>query len=215
MKPRSFTHRHLALGLLALAGLLPFAPRAHAQADYTASRPAELFAFGGYTHVSPDYGPDGVNNTGLVFGADYARSFGWRFVPALEVRANINSGQVVTEHTYLVGLRAAVNFHQRYHPYANFLIGPGYITYPEYIPPTHITVSDEGLVYSYGAGIDVDIVHDFLFKADFQLQSWNLGTNGYTNPQGGNFTLSPTALTIGVSYRIPFKPWTSHGYETQ
>lgn len=210
MKLRLISPR-LFVALLPLAALALPPSRAAAQAEYTAARPAELLVFGGYTHVQPDYGT--TNNNGVVFGADYLRSFGWLVVPGLEFRANINSGKTVSQHTYTVGLRGGVNFHQRYHFYGDFLVGPGYTHYPIFVNGSYQEVPDGGRVFSIGGGADIDLTDNFLFKADFQVQEWNLGPNSNTNPNGSDFTLSPTALTLGISYRIPFKPWVSHRYE--
>lgn len=200
----------LFIAVLLTLAALP-ASRAFAQADYTAARPAELLVFGGYTHVNPDYGP--TNNNGVVFGVDYLHSFGWLITPGLEFRANINNGANVSQHTYTVGLRAGADYRRRFHFYGDFLIGPGFTRYPIYTDGVREIVPDGGRVYSLGGGADIDLTDNFLFKADFQVQEWNLGPNSATNPDGGDFTLSPTALTLGVSYRIPFKPWVSHKYE--
>jgi len=174
---------------------------ARAQADYTLHRPADLLVFGGYGYTKPDF--DTPHNNGFTFGADYDRSFGWRVVPGLELRGNLNTGQFSTEQSFLVGPRAHVNVAGRFHPYGYFLAGAGVITYPEYGSPVH----DGGRVFSAGGGVDVDVAHNFMFRADFQYEGWNMGKNSYTKPNGEDFTITPSTVTVGVTYRIPFKRW--------
>jgi hypothetical protein len=92
-------------------------------------------------------------------------------------------------------------FHQRLHPYVNFLIGEGYIVFNHPFIPGY--TQDNSVIKALGAGIDVDVYRNFLVKGDFQNQLWNFGNN---------FTLSSKAWTLGVAYRIPFKPHLSQQY---
>jgi opacity protein-like surface antigen len=199
------------LGLGFVLGSIGFTGSAKAQANFTAQRPADITVFGGYGHTTPDY--DAGHDNGVTLGAEYNRSFGWRVIPGLEVRANLNSGPAVTENSYVFGPRAHMNFH-RFHPYADFLVGLGRATYPEYFLNGVAQVQDTGLVYTYGGGVDYDLVKGFALRADYQGSSWNLGKNLVAKPDGSNFTLSPTTVTIGVSYRIPFKNWTGQKHES-
>jgi opacity protein-like surface antigen len=169
-----------------------------AQATSTASRSLDLAAFGGYTGARPDYGP--YHDQGMGFGIDVTRYFHLPIVPSLEGRGNFLSGTAVSQKTFLVGLRAEYPLGHRLHPYANFLVGAGTMHF-KFIPGY---TSDNSTVYSYGGGIDVDIVHNIQLKVDGQYQSWNLGKSG-GNPNGP-FTLTPEVLLFGVEYHIPFRP---------
>lgn len=201
MRIRQLQHRFTILGL-ALCFLFPALRPARAQRIYAAQKGADIFVFGGYTYDKPDYGPDYVTNNGVSLGADFTRYFGWKISPSLELRYTNVSGPVVKESTISGGFRGLVDLKQRFHPYIDILGGAGTITYVQ--PPIPGYPPDHGFVLSYGAGVDIDIYRTFQLKADFQQQSWNLGQNYVTVPSGANYTLSPIAITLGVSYRIPF-----------
>ena len=64
-------------------------------------------------------------------------------------------------------------------------MGLGKISYPEF----DTTIHDTGLVYSFGGGVDIDVAHNLMFKADYQSASWNMGVNSYTKPEGGDFII--------------------------
>ncbi|WP_263371724.1 hypothetical protein [Granulicella cerasi] len=187
---------------LALTAALTAAPTLRAQAVYTAEKGANIFVFGGYNYVKPDFGPDSYHNNGVMFGADYTRYFGWRIAPSIELRYQTSSGQVVKESTISGGLKFGADFHQRYHPYVDFLAGLGTLHYV--VPPVPGYPDDHALAYTFGGGLDIDVYNNFALKLDVQSQSWNLGENLTIKPQGGDFTLSPFVATIGVTYRIPF-----------
>ena len=205
MRLRSLVH--LLVLCLPGAGALDLTHTAQAQAEMTAQRPADLQAFVSYGVTLPDYARTS-HSFGLTAGAHYDRSFGSRFIPGLELRASSNSGSVITEHAYLFGPRVHTELRRRYHPYADFLVGAGSLKHLE----DGTMVPDGGFVYDVGLGMDIDLVHNVMFKEDFQLQSWNLGPNSYTNPNGGDFKISPMVLTFGVSYRIPFRQWTDQAH---
>lgn len=162
---------------------------ASAQAGRTASKSADIAVFGGLQAADPAYGPDRVR--GGMFGADYTHYFHIPVEPSLEFRANFIGGTYVSEHSYLVGVRAAAPF-RIFKPYADFLVGPGYIHFPLNVGYTH----DDSKVYSYGGGIDVAVTRSFAVKFDIQGQRWNTGEFRYT----------PTLGTVGINYTIPFRP---------
>jgi hypothetical protein len=179
--------------------LLP-APHLHAQNIPTEYKTADVTAFLGYADTNTDYSVQ--HDTGLVFGVDYTRYFRFPVIPSIEARAMLLNGPVVDQHTYLVGPRFQMDFLQRrLHPYVNLLIGEGYMYY--HFPPSPGYTQDNSIIEALGAGIDVDVYRNFLIKGDFQNQLWNFGDN---------FTLSSKSVTIGVAYRIPFKPHLSQQY---
>jgi hypothetical protein len=85
-----------------------------------------------------------------------------------------------------------------------FLISSGHINYHFKNPPIMSNgkpyLSDSSVVYGYGGGLDYDITERFSARGEFQAESWSLG--GYTP-----ITLAPTMWSLGVVYRIPFKPY--------
>ena len=173
----------------------------HAQYAPTESKGMDISAFAGYTYLSPDFGP--THNQGISAGVNITRYFRLPIAPSLELRATDASGSTVTERTVLAGLRAQSDFHA-FHPYIDFLAGVGSIVYAvDPIPGYH---EDRGFADSIGGGVDIDLIRHFQAKIDFQHQSWNMGKNSVLVPQGGNYTLSPNAITIGIAYRIPFRP---------
>jgi hypothetical protein len=195
MKPvarnsRFLQYLPLSLACCALATLS--SPKCQAQARQTATKSADIGVFGGFTYADPTYGPDNVS--GGMFGADFTRYVHLPVEPSLEFRANFISGTYVGQHEYLVGLRAAAPF-RTIKPYADFLVGPGYI----HFPLNYGYTDDNSIVYNYGGGVDVRVTHSFALKLDVQGQHWNTGTLIYR----------PVLGTVGVQYTIPFRPHVS------
>ncbi len=177
----------VALLLSALA-----APHTHAQAHPTASKNMDISAFGGIINDNPDYGPQ--RNTGIAFGASVTRYFGWRVAPSLEARYTRTTGTYINERALMGGLRIQTDFH-RFHPYADFLGGVATIHFD--VPPSPGYTDDHAPVYAYGGGVDIDIVRRFQLKVDYQAETMSFDRN---------FSIAPRPLTIGVVYRIPFRP---------
>ena len=182
--------RHLRPTLLfaALCAASFACPRSHAQASRTASKTADIAVFGGYQIADPAYGPD--HASGGMFGAEFTRYFHLPIEPSLEFRANFNSNTYVSEHTYLVGFRAALPL-RLFKPYADFLVGPGNI----HFPLNFGYLGDNSTVYNYGGGVDIPVLRHFALKLDVQGQHWNTGA----------FTYPPTIGTVGIVYTIPFR----------
>ena len=188
----------ITLSLFVLAALS--AAPARAQRDSSASKSAEISAFGGFTNLNSDYGS---RNNGITLGADYTRFFHFPVAPSFEVRANRTSGIGLTEESVLFGLRLEAPFRQRFHPYATVLYGGTKIIFKT--PPSPTYTYDQSSATSIGGGIDVDVTRNFRAKFDYQQQFENFGPNG-TQPNDADFTLTPAGFTVGVVYRIPFKP---------
>ena len=202
-----FSPRVAAFFAFPILFLTALSSNSHAQQLPNEYKRADIFAFTGFASTNPDYGPR--RDTGALIGVDYTR-YVLRppFAPSLELRANFLSGPIVNEHSYLIGPRIRANL-GRYHPYGNFLIGLGQLNYAPSAEPLPGYTHDSGRVFSTGGGIDIDIYRNFQLKADIQHQSWNLGINTVVVPDGRAFTLSPTPITLGISYRIPFRPYIS------
>lgn len=166
-----------------------------AQATPVAVRKAEISAFAAFTRVTPDYGP--FSNKGFTFGVDYLRPVRWFLKPSLEFRGTFTPGETVGERTLGGGLRVEHPV-WRIHPYADFLVSAGTITFthPSIDSRGRLYKSDDSIVYTYGGGLDYDLTRRWAAKIDYQGEHWNLGSAAQT--------LTPQVLTIGVVYRIPF-----------
>ena len=179
---------------------LALSPSVAAQSLSTASKSAEISAFGAYTGGTPDYGPYTLK--GFSAGADFTVFPHFVLKPALEIRGNVLSASAVTEKTVLFGPRAQIDWRGRFHPYADFLIGGGEVLFHPDPDPGY--TGDRSKVYSYGGGIYIDIAYHLAAKFDFQQQSWNLGPNTDA-ASSNNFTLAPRTILIGVTYTVPFR----------
>jgi opacity protein-like surface antigen len=183
---------------LPLACLLAFASptRSSAQAGYTASRAAGISAFGGYINGNPEYGS--ARDSGEAIGADFTKYLRLPITVSLEGRFNFLSGTYVSEHTKLVGFTVGSESLKRFHmhPYADFLIGDGTIKFNT--TATGYT-SDDSTVYDFGGGLDIDLVHNFQLRGDYQYQHWKLGQA--TAP------FTPNLFLIGVNYQFHFRDY--------
>jgi hypothetical protein len=193
---------------VAIAALLALAPsRASAQEFPTASKDMDISAFGGYENLDPSY-YSAPRDSGLLLGADLTRYIGhWPVAPSVELRANFAGGPTVNEHSYLFGLRAQGHVFRRYYPYADVLVGLGSIYYNHPTIPGY--THDNSIVFSFGGGVDIDLIHNFQAKLDIQGQHWNLGTGNDSD------ILTPSVISIGLAYRIPFKPHFAQKYNHQ
>ena len=99
-----------------------------ARASATATQQLSLSAFGGgtgtYTNLL------GGRNLGITAGADLAFMTFHRYRPVLELRGTvpIHGGQIDSQKSFLGGLAVEREF-GRVHPYVDFLVGRGQITY--------------------------------------------------------------------------------------
>lgn len=179
----------------ALTSLLILAPeQMNAQATAARSREAGISGFVAYTRLAPDYGASG---NGVTVGGDYMRLYKY-LSPAVEVRFNYGSGPAVSERTFGGGLRVEHQF-SYFHPYADFLVSAGTITFAS---KNYIGSKPDGtnnsVVYSYGGGVDYDFADQWAVRVDYQQENWNLGGTP-------NLTLAPRALSFGVLYRFRFR----------
>jgi hypothetical protein len=176
-----------------------------AQAIATASKSAEISAFGGYMPSHTDYGPHTLK--GFAAGADFTVFPHFPVAPSLEVRGQYGSGQDVTEKAVMAGVRVQKDFRFRYHPYVDFLIGIGQLTY--HLDPYPNYSQDTSKALSYGGGINIDVSHHLAAKFDIQAQNWNFGKNGALQPNG-DYTLTPYTALVGVTYTVPFRTLNRH-----
>ena len=183
----------LRLALLAsVLCLLSLAPnQMNAQATAARSREAGLAAFGTYSRVTTDYY---VPGNGFTVGGDYTRFYKW-LSPAVEARFKYGSNKAVTERTIGGGIRVE---HQisYFHPYADFLISSGTITFAgkNYIGANG-TGTNGSIVYSAGGGVDYDFADLWSIRVDYQHENWNVNKSPVV-------TLTPNALSFGLLYRF-------------
>lgn len=186
-----------------LASALFAAPRVQAQTYSTASKRADITVFGMYTNNNPDYGQR--RNNGLTLGGDYTRYYRWRVQPSLEVRAGSDNGEIIDQKTVLAGLRLKMDIKQRFHPYGDFLVGGSWIHF--LLPPAPNYTHDQGFTRSYGGGVEMDVWRNWGAKIDYQ------GEHTVYSDQFSPIHLTPSKISGGVVYRIPFRNHLSHGYE--
>jgi opacity protein-like surface antigen len=189
------------LAMLALSAAFPFITQnAHAQAAPTATQALRLSAFGGATGTYTNF--LGGKNGSLTLGADLTFLATPYVKPSFELRgtAPLDSGHLDGQFNLLLGPRVEYPFH-RLHPYVDFLIGRGLISYKNGGFPYNgfLYLSSSSFVYSTGLGLDYDLTDRWGLKADFQYQHWH--TPFYTFD-----SIHPKATTFGVVYRFDFTP---------
>jgi hypothetical protein len=172
----------------------------YAQSLPTATKTAEINAFGGYTASSPDF--NNFAKEGLLLGGNFTIYPFRYFDPSLEIRFTYARSSSISEHSFLVGPRIQKDY-GKLHPYADFLFGDGRIAYHPVLVPKD--PSDGGLALSFGGGLEYDIVHHISLKVDVQEQSFNLGQNFVFKPDGSAYTLTPRTYSVGATYHFPFR----------
>jgi hypothetical protein len=197
--------RIVVLSTVVFAVFLAGDASSKAQAIPSASKSAEISAFGGYMPSRMDYGPHSLK--GFAGGVDFTVFPRFPVAPSIEVRGTYGSNLDATEKTIMVGIRVQRDWRDRYHFYVDGLIGLGQITfhpdpYPDYS-------ADQSKALAFGGGINIDVSHHFAAKFDIQEQHWNLGENEFSGPNT-NFTLHPTQALVGVTYTIPFRVLKRH-----
>jgi opacity protein-like surface antigen len=189
---RSFAAFCVSLGAFAFSSVTAM----QAQAITGASKAAEITAFGGFTHIDPDYGP--TKDNGFTLGASYIFYPGyWPVAPAVELRYMSVSGSTANEHAIMIGadIRSRKVFlHDRLTPYIDVLFGQGTIVFAAAPFPGY--TQDTGNAFALGGGVDYYIAHDVSLKVDYQYPYWSFDKNFHLNPAG---------FTIGASYKIPFR----------
>jgi hypothetical protein len=171
---------------------------AAAQALATASRSfaATPFAQGTYI-MQPGYSQSA--NLGFAAGLDITPpiAFG-AFLPSVEMRITGDSGSVAREYTYTPGIKVATVIHG-IRPYATVLggIGTVYFVHPSIPGHKGLYAHDSSPILSVGGGAELDISRSWQLRLDYTRQFWTLKQDFVAN-----LPLGPSALSIGVSYRI-------------
>lgn len=179
------------LATITVAAALLGATAAHAQTTETASQDLRIRAFGMYSHVDTDYA-GGVNNGG-TFGVDvdfkipHVRGI----KPGVDIREVISSGSIANQRVFSGGPQIVLSG-GRYHPYFDFLVGSGTISFPHPTIPGY--THDNSFVYTLGGGIDVTVHGPWAVRADYQRQQWKL--------QESTPSFYPTQFSIGLRYQV-------------
>ena len=169
---------------LGLASLLACVPSSHAQAVHTADRNTRIQAGLGVMYLSPDYGDHNI--AGFSGWADYDFSK-WVGVEIGAHLGEFSTPDDITENTYFVGPRLTYH-HRKFTGYGKLMVGRGTIT------NTLFNLSSSYNFYSYGGGVEYKVNRRINIRAvDVDVQKW-----GDFEPH----TLSPMAITVGVSYII-------------
>jgi opacity protein-like surface antigen len=180
---------------LALFLIFPIScpPLLHAQANPAASRNLSAQAFTGIAIVNTDRGQ---TNPGFTLGGDLGYYIGHGFVPAVEARIKFAPGSPYGENTFGGGINIQ---HRLRHAqvYGNFLWSYGTIS--EALNDK--TIHDDSVVYSPGGGLDFSINESLAARIDYQYEYWHTGKGVSFNPQ---------AITFGIVYRFPLRPYVSH-----
>ncbi len=210
--------RALAFAVLVAGAALPNASQAQVVPAIKGAG-SQINVYGLYALVKPDFNatldyppgslpPASTNkangyNQGFAGGADFRLgrfSFGQ---PALDVRYTYSTGHYGSQRTFVAGPELHYTY-RRWHPYGDFLIGPGNITYST-------GQTDSSIVYEFGGGLDYRKTHRLSFRlVDFQYQLWNLGSHYYPPNFGGSglpgvtidTTLKPYTLSFGLVFRV-------------
>ena len=181
--------------IFAAAILVAAEAAAFAQAVPPVEIPSRLQVFGMYSHVWPDFEPNGYSSSdnGVTLGADYSTRFMFgRFQPALEVRGNLATGSEVGLRTITPGLKVGMR-RGRLQPYADFLVGVGDVIFEKPLIPTY--TRNNSVVFSPGIGLEVDPSPHLSLLADYQQQFWNISSRPLTK-------FHPGWLSVGVAYRF-------------
>jgi len=161
---------------------------ASAQAVETAQRGAVLTPFFQTTILRPDWGQP--NNMGYTVGVDYTRFLRSILQPSLELRYTTANGSVVSEHSFIGGLKLEASIFG-IHPYATLLAGNGDITFTH---PIGNYYGDNSFVYSLGGGAEFKLYSSLKLRADFTQQHWDLDP----------YILTPMTFSVGLAYGLPF-----------
>src|ERR1035441_9994153 len=181
---RNTHHRSIWTALFLLGILCATTRLASAQAMVGAERGADITPFVQTALVSPDWGL--TRNLGYTVGVDYTRFIRSIVQPSLELRMTGANGTTVNERSYTGGLKLQTAIH-RVHPYATLLAGYGTIAFNY---PNGRYTGDNGTIFSYGGGVDLNVTSQWKARVDFVQQHWNLD----------QAILTPTIFGIGIAY---------------
>lgn len=192
------SYRGFARAALLFFSMTGWSAAAHAQADYTATRLADIQAGASFNFARSNYLPwdtqgnpaplsDLTRKSNLMGAGAYAT---FDFRPHLGAEFNfrhLGNGTDGKQTTYEIGGRYVVTRKFRFLPYGRASYGRGVYGYPR----NSATLSFN--LYGLGGGIDYNLSPRINLRVDYEWQSWlNVPLR---NP-------SPQIVTIGVAYHF-------------
>jgi len=178
----------IAVLILPLSALAQVSPATRG-GDLSLSAGAE------YSNFQPDWGPNRLG--GIAAFGDLDNLFLRRLGAEGEarwLRFNENGGE--HEDNYLLGPRYRLIRYHRLSGYAKFLMGGGFITYPNKIG------SGSYFAYVPGGTAEYRLSHRWILRADYEYQRWPAAPGlafTYPNPSHG---LTPNGFSGGVAFKI-------------
>lgn len=187
---------------LALALSAYFAISVSAQQAPTEYRTQSISVFGGFLYDNISFRPGSA--TGFTAGLDLTHYFRrYPLAASLEGRAGSASGTVANERSYTFGPRVEYGV-RRVRPYAEFEVGIGTIHFGTALSNQLGYYADRSTIIAGGAGVDIDLFHNFAAQFDYQYQHWD------TAPQTHQ-VFTPTVVSVGVHYTLPFRSFVRAG----
>lgn len=148
-----------------------------------------------YSNFQPDWGFTRLQGI-AVFG-DLDRIFLRHLGAEGEARwLTFNQPAGETQSHYLIGPRYRFIRYHGFSVYGKFLMGGGFITYPNKIG------SGSYFAYTPGATVEYRITRRFSARGDYEYQFWPAAPGiefTFPNPSNG---LTPNGFSAGVSYHI-------------
>lgn len=176
--------KNFLLALLCLAGVSMATRSISAQAIFTATESTRIQVGGGVTSLNTDYVPRATQGVSFWADYDFHKFLG---VEAEGHLAGIISPDDIGENSYLIGPR--ILYRKRHlTAYGKLLVGRGTIT--DQVRNHSSTFN----LYAFGGGLEYKVSRRLNLRAvDFEMQKW---------PDFEPNTLSPTVITVGLSYVI-------------
>ena len=169
---------------VSFASLIVLSPSLHAQAIYTANQNNRIQVGVGAVVINPDYTEGNVLGFSGWADYDFSKYVGVEF--STHLGEFITPGDI-TEDSYMLGPRLTYR-RQKLTVYGKALVGRATITNQNF------NLSSSYNMFAFGGGVEYRVLHKINVRVvDFEQQQW---------PDFMPHALSPTAITIGVSYII-------------
>ena len=148
-----------------------------------------------YSNFRPDWGPTRLQGIAVFADLDglFLKNLGAEG-EARWLRFNQPYGQ--TEDNYLIGPRYRLYRHHKFSFFGKFVMGGGFITYPNKIG------SGSYFAYAPGGTVEYRLNHRWIVRGDYEYQFWPSAPGlafTYPNPSRG---LTPNGFSGGVSYHL-------------
>jgi opacity protein-like surface antigen len=178
----------MALLLLPVSALAQVAPAVNGH-NLSLSAGAE------YSNFRPDYGPNRLGGIGVFVDAD--RLFFRNLGAEGEARwLHFNQFEGETEANYLIGPRYRFVRYHGISAYGKFLMGGGFINYPNKIG------SGSYFAYTPGGTVEYRLARHWIVRGDYEYQFWPSAPGivfTYPLPSSG---LTPSGFSVGAAYKI-------------